>query len=248
MYRKRAFTLVELLVVVAIIAVLAGMLAPSLRRVGVVARRAACSSNLHQYGIAVRTYLASNAQIFPSCHSGGAVTVENTWIGAIAPFAPSKELAHCPALGETQTDYGLTWKWEFSGAHLGYGYNMWFLGGSHQANRQGEGSMDGIRMYRDTKLGSVKSPGMCLMFADSNPKTENGQDYGCAISLFWPLVNRYHEGVNGSRHDNAASLCFVDGHAEIREDPDQTINPPYDYSPFFIEEWDHLQRRYLWPR
>jgi len=141
----------------------------------------------------------------------------------------------------------VSWQWEWSGAHLGYGYNMWFLGGSHLASRQGEGSMDGIRMYRDTKLSSVKRASQCLMFADSNPKVVNGQDAGCTISLFWPYINRFHEGVNGSRHKKAASLAFVDGHAEVWQDPDKTINPPYDYSPIFIEYWDHLQRRHLWP-
>ena len=247
MHDKRAFTLLELLVVIAIIALLVAILAPSFRGIGVLTRRMICGSNLRQYCTAMAIYTEQNNQIFPSTHASGPVTVETTWIGALYPFAPNQKLSQCPALSTSREDYGVQWGWDFTGSHLGYGHNMWFLGGSHEPRRQGEGAMAGIKMYRDTRVASVKQPGMCLMLADSNPRIINGQDTGCAISLFWPLITRLKEGVNGSRHENAGVLAFVDGHTEVFLDPDNTINPPYDYAPDFIEYWDHRQRRYLWP-
>lgn len=53
---KRAFTLVELLTVVAIIAVLAGLLLPTLSLAKNSGYKAACLSNLRQIGVAIHTY------------------------------------------------------------------------------------------------------------------------------------------------------------------------------------------------
>ena len=53
---RAGFTLVELLVAIAIIAVLAAMLLPSLARAKSLSRRMACVSNLRQLGLAIQAY------------------------------------------------------------------------------------------------------------------------------------------------------------------------------------------------
>jgi prepilin-type N-terminal cleavage/methylation domain-containing protein/prepilin-type processing-associated H-X9-DG protein len=62
---QRGFTLVELLVVVAIIALLLAILLPALGKARVVAKRVVCGSNQRQVGIAAATHASERKDRFP---------------------------------------------------------------------------------------------------------------------------------------------------------------------------------------
>ncbi|MBP7936653.1 MAG: type II secretion system protein [Phycisphaerae bacterium] len=62
---RPAFTLIEILVVVAIIALLIAVLMPSLGRARAAARTTQCLSNEHQFGVAIAAYATSNRDWVP---------------------------------------------------------------------------------------------------------------------------------------------------------------------------------------
>ena len=63
--RHKGFTLIELLVVLAIIALLVGILMPSLVAARQIGRRLVCLSNLRQMVIAANSYLANYNEYYP---------------------------------------------------------------------------------------------------------------------------------------------------------------------------------------
>ena len=76
--RRGGFTLVELLVVIGIIALLVGILLPTLNRARESGKRVACQSNLRQLGMAFAMYTGGNRGWYPRPATGA--LFEHDWI------------------------------------------------------------------------------------------------------------------------------------------------------------------------
>ena len=79
--RMRNFTLIELLIVIAIIAILAALLLPALNKARAVARQTKCASNLKQIMHAQFLYTVDNADNWCPMGAWG-----NAWMAATSPF------------------------------------------------------------------------------------------------------------------------------------------------------------------
>lgn len=74
MNRRRGFTLIEILVVVAIIGLLIGILAPSLGAARRVSKATKCKHNLHEIAVGIKAYLDVNRETFPMACRGSEAT------------------------------------------------------------------------------------------------------------------------------------------------------------------------------
>ena len=120
---RRAFTLVELLVVIGIIAILIGILLPSLHRARVAAKSVACRSNLRQAGISLSVYRTWNRGIlFPMGENfaalGGWTPREQRWTTLcfgtwnpkvlFCPISVDPDYEHSYVLNYQLVDAGIT--------------------------------------------------------------------------------------------------------------------------------------------
>jgi prepilin-type N-terminal cleavage/methylation domain-containing protein/prepilin-type processing-associated H-X9-DG protein len=85
----RGFTLVELLVVIAIIGVLVALLLPAVQSARESARRASCTNNLHQIGLALQSFHNDHKKLPPSRYFNG----YPTWFAIILPYVEEQNLA-----------------------------------------------------------------------------------------------------------------------------------------------------------
>lgn len=99
--RHLAFTLLELLVVLVVIAILVTLSLPVISGVRARAQRAQCAANLRSLYVATESFIQQNGswpQISMSDSDSDELEYANAWIAALRPFGPTQQTWICPTL------------------------------------------------------------------------------------------------------------------------------------------------------
>jgi prepilin-type processing-associated H-X9-DG protein/prepilin-type N-terminal cleavage/methylation domain-containing protein len=197
---RRAFTLTELLVTLAIIAVLVGILLSSVQQAQSHALAAQCVSNLRQWGVALNLYANDNNGYFPRRGQGvQPLTLlqhpgddpSHDWFNVLPPYAGQLGLKDAVAAGAAPKpgDHSIfvcpAAKASTSGPYfLPYAMNM-YLSPWNLAQPQ-------------SRLG-IDNPAQLAFLADG--------------PVSWSSTVPSSQGYSvQARHGGRANVCFVDGH------------------------------------
>ena len=111
--KKTNFTLGELLTVIAIIAILTGILLPVLNHARAEAQRTSCAGNLRQIGHAVQMYAMEGSRFrLPACSGSIDMTAGPDPQSVLLLYLNhSKEVFHCPADRTRFAEHGSSYDW-----------------------------------------------------------------------------------------------------------------------------------------
>jgi prepilin-type processing-associated H-X9-DG protein/prepilin-type N-terminal cleavage/methylation domain-containing protein len=223
---RRAFTLIELLTVVAIIAVLAALLLPALARGKVLARSVECKNNVRDKGLAFRMHVDDNSDQYPVTRGSGITLQASTygwlvlhdWKSALQPYlaagSPGKlnefvamKKLRCPEL-VSAGDVG-----RVNGQ---YAYNA--SGTAPFESRQSlglSGYFDALsrpQRHLPTLESQVRAPSEMIAAGDIDSGSQKDGPFW-TLAYFDPLAEE-RRFWPGRSHNGRANMLFADGHVE----------------------------------
>ncbi len=262
-HRRQGFTLIEILVVVAIVGLLMAILLPSLAQARQQARSAACKAYVRQLGMGMTMYLQQYGA-YPAHQWILPGDVRIRWFNAMARILGGYEVQGCPE----------TANWDI-GRNNSYGYNYKYLGSGR------DNAIGPKAPLENFPVKGVPAPAMTIAFGDSDGTGrdlphENGVNnpdmlgnHGYTLDptyIPWyseqtysggvlePFAWKYHRTYMSTRHLGGSNFCFADGHAEALkprqvyrdnrywnglggEYPDRDVHVNYKCDPDRGNEW-----------
>lgn len=181
---KSAFTLIELLSSIGVIAVLASLLVPLLGKMQANARSAKCMNNLKQWGVVTMAYVADHDGRLPSNESG-------IWYSALWSYAYPDKGDSVPQLSSAAGTFPSAWKNTIyecpetfrtdpkTSAYRSYGFNL----------RAGDLDTDS-----PDKLSTILRPATTALIGDNKASNDLGR-----TTIF-------------ARHNGKCNVVYMDGH------------------------------------
>lgn len=219
---KKAFTLVELLVVISIIALLLSILMPSLQRAREQAKRILCLSNLKQLALAATNYTLDNDQYYPIAYYydgpdlyqwdfstvNGKTEPGILWQGE----STIEKVHHCPSYKGPDNAGNIT-------KYTGYNYNTSYIGHGQGENVTASYSGQVVaNIVLSIKAIKILSTANCAIFGDGHYSA--GANKYMRSPFRWAGCNSIstrQAGTQGFRHLLQTNVVWADGHANSQK-------------------------------
>lgn len=211
---RKAFTLVELLVVIAVIGILIALLFPVFAQALEMARGTTCLTNQKQIGQAMLMYIEDNDEALPPF--GDQYPEPNYfWDIELRPYLSNLSIINCPSWNTRGKYYDLQGRKRSGSPGIGVPYGRIFR----------YGKLYGV-IQRSRRLNEMEDPGSVMMLTDIQ-----GGRY-MYTPAFWPLDYDYDKdgeddsnnylAINAGpfnladpyRHRGGMNIVFFDGHAK----------------------------------
>ncbi|WP_052361549.1 type II secretion system protein [Geminisphaera colitermitum] len=220
--KSRAFTLIELLTVIAIIGILASIMIPVVSSVRNKARGAHCTSNFRQMGNALLMYIGEHKNTLPGPVSAGqAVFYTLNSDGEITKTGGVLEYLF-PYLNEPARPAGATYNsvvflcpsWVLQRSRDGVNISGLFISGqAYQADTEYMGPWGGTRPPRQISMVPSLSRIWAIRETDKDATyAGKGSDNGGRL-------------ISKPAHDSYRNNLYYDGHVSPRRLDDEPINP-----------------------
>lgn len=249
---RRALSLSEVLVVLAILLFLVALLLPSMSAAREQVRRVMCSNNLRQWGVAYHYYREDYNDFLPTegAYIGEGIIKPGTWFNELPPYLglppyrdfeganlairelPNIHVWICPSKNLTEAYKSGSGKNQF---HYGMNQVLDGLGSEEHPSRDAPGHFD-LPGDPVRAVSFAQEPGTVLMF-DIAPNSMAGTPRNVATSYQRDFEGRYI----GKFHGDYANILFLNGSGGHCKTDDLVTN--HDFSTGTIR-WDH--RRLYW--
>lgn len=222
------FTLVELLITIAIIAILASLLLPSLKQVKNKVEASKCASNLKQMGIIFCSYVGDFSDSYPPFnyeyyenYYGGEWPTKYYWNWGYgmwnSGYISNPAILQCPTASKK-------FKYKYSSGsndvvhrpngsaqylYIHYGYNYGYIGSSNQIS--GDSSPVPARVFQ------VKRPSSTILLGETEAYVDT--------DLYQGSYALPYNGLNiSSIHNGGMNILWTDGHASYLSHSQTELN------------------------
>jgi prepilin-type N-terminal cleavage/methylation domain-containing protein/prepilin-type processing-associated H-X9-DG protein len=223
---RRAFTLIELLIVIAIIAVLAAVLFPVFAQAREKARQAACLSNLRQIGLAFAQYTTDYDSLLPDRRDlktalPGGYRPWTTWPPSdprggwtavvLNPYVKSSGIWSCPSVAGSTMGEAIQVRQEADSSGTSVNYWLWRFDRPDDPKPL------------DELWGKTENEAVADLRAANNPQAgipDGPADVELVVDPYFPkTIPTAPANLKGKAvHQGGRNRLFLDGHAKYLRD------------------------------